>query len=273
MEGAQGLVGLQRHALFGEDSESAQFAMIKIADIHRRVLQFNQGGRDEGGTRGARHFPVEPIATAGGAGPANRLPSVSGKEIPFVQMVLGFGETMGIQKSPDSPGARGEFRRVGRVAMPGEEIQRHVVLPAHGQKLRRKLRGHEFTFDEMTAGSERRAADLQGRELPLDGERSDAIEPQVVVVRPGPHGRAVFGFVPDLPMADVVMESVSPALVVVPDNAEADCRPFLHVGGRMDMTLHAGVLDALAQSIDRFCAGLAHRVDVFVGQPEIIALR
>ena len=247
--------------------------MEEIANIHRRVLQLYQRGGNECGSRRACHFFVVSLAGGGSSRFGDRFPRVAGKKIPFVQVALGFGEAFQIQESPDGPGARGQFSGVGRVTMPGKEIERHIVLTARAQKFESKIRRNELTFHKTSGGSEGWTADLQGGELLFDGESNDAIESQVVVVRPAPHGRAVLGFVPNLPVANFVVKSVRPSFVVMPNDAEADRRPFFHVGGRMGLPLHTCVLDALAKAVNRFRAGCAHRGDVFVSQPEIIALR
>ena len=157
--------------------------------------------------------------------------------------------------------------------MPGEKIQRHVLIATHGQKLHRKIRWTEFSVDKMTARAKRRTADLHIRKLLRDGSCRRAVELQVVVVRAAPHDRTILGFVPDFPITDVVMMSVRPAFVVMPDDAEADRCPFFHVRRRVGISFHARVLDAFAQPVDRLRAGLADGLDVFVGERKIIAPR
>ena len=103
LKGTQGLVCLQRNALLGEDAEPTQLAVEKIADIHRRVLQLQQRRCDERGSRRTRHLFVESLAGSGSSRLGDRLPRVAGEKIPFVQVALGFRETLGIQEAPDSP--------------------------------------------------------------------------------------------------------------------------------------------------------------------------
>ena len=59
-------------------------------------------------------------------------------------------------------------------------------------------------------------------------------------------------FIPYLPLFDVIMESVCPSLVIMPDDVLADPCPLLIVLRRIDAVFLCAMLDGLAEAVERF---------------------
>ena len=72
------------------------------------------------------------------------------------------------------------------------------------------------------------------------------------------------GFIPDLPVADVGMESVVPSLVVVADDVFDDSDPFL-VTGRWSIVTCGAFAGAGAEAKDDVDAEISDGFDVGVG--------
>ena len=99
------------------------------------------------------------------------------------------------------------------------------------------------------------------------------VQREVIFVSAAPHGRAVLRLVPDFPITDVVVKTVRPAVVVVPDETKADFRPFRGILGRMHEALLRSVLDTLAQSVNDLRAGLPDRSHIPICEREVVARR
>ena len=94
---------------------------------------------------------------------------------------------------------------------------------------------------------------------------------------PGAFVGAVIGIkirlVPDLPVFDIQIETVSPAVIIMTDNMLADNSPFFKVLRRNSSVLFDLVLDSLSQSEKGFCPCVKSGQYAFVGAGKIIGIR
>ena len=191
--------------------------------------------------------------------------------VPLVQDRLGVPVAVALHDLARLLRARDQRRRVARVVVPGEEVDRRAV--------------RALVLEEPVAvvhvARERGTADLQLGELPLQVLRRDLEELEELLLRAAPHPGQTrlppvhvdVRLVPDLPVLDVPLETVRPAPVVVTDDVLADPRPLGEVLGRPHVVALRGVLDALAEAEERLGAGRAHVAQVGVGHGEVVALR
>src|SRR5206468_747807 len=98
--------------------------------------------------------------------------------------------------------------------------------------------------------AEARPAHAGVRRLLLDGLCRGDVEVEELGVVASPHLWSVLRLVPDFPVADGVVKSAGPALVIVAHNTGARRRPPPRVGGRVDVELSFRVFDALAEAVD-----------------------
>ena len=81
---------------------------------------------------------------------------------------------------------------------------------------------------------------------------------------------AAVRLVPDLPIFDVHVIPVCPAVVVMADDAFAYTRPFAEILRRQRAVFFRPVLDAAAESVKWLGSGQEKTIQVFIGKEEII---
>ena len=157
--------------------------------------------------------------------------------------------------------------------MPGYEIDGNVILPHILEELREiGLR----SLDTAVGGT----SYLQLREAFLEMFGCDGVElvelfdgpsPGARLGLPSAGGLVEVGLVPDLPVLDIIVETVGPAFIVVEYDVFAYSRPFLVIFRRIDVVLGGLlVLDGLPETVEGFAAGIDQGLDVGIGLPEIV---
>ena len=188
-------------------------------------------------------------------------------------MAFGFCEAVFIQQMTDGVCTQDQFVRVGGIAVPREEIQRHRIRATKMEEFCHEFGGFECACHELAACSHSGAADFHIGESAFDRGCRHAVQAEIVFVIAAPHGGAVLRFIPNLPVLNVMMKPFGPALVVVPHDAETYFRPLGVVCWWVREAFHTGVLNAFSESIDNACACGANGRNVFVSQQKIVALR
>ena len=141
--------------------------------------------------------------------------------------------------------------RGGGVGVVGEEVERPLVVAGRGEELvgalhevlraRRGVGGGDVVrADARVEAAVSVAADLEVGELRLQVGGDGAVELHVLGEGSAEHRvevvvGMVLGLVPDLPVGDLHLEAVGPALGVVPDHVFADAPPLRVVLGRQDV--------------------------------------
>ena len=177
--------------------------------------------------------------------------------------------------------------------MVGEEVERPLVVADRREEFvgavdevlraRRGVGGGDVVrADARIVAAAAVGADLEVRELRLQVRRSDAVELDVLRERCPEHRVAfvlgvVLRLVPDLPVGDLHLEAVGPALGVVPDHVLADSRPLRVVLGRQGVhgrvAARDEVLDRHAEAEERLHVVLRERLQEGVRVGEAVALR
>jgi len=116
-------------------------------------------------------------------------------------------------------------------------------------------------------------AEFQVREAFFQFGRRLRIEVVELLQRPGPHFRAQIGFVPYLPVTDVVTEPVPFSFRVVTDDVRCDVDPFSHVFGRVHEIFVDAVLDRGSQPVIDFRAARDAIRNIVVRLGEIVVVR
>lgn len=104
--------------------------------------------------------------------------------------------------------------------MPGKEIQRQLPVAAIS-----KERPRVASLDQGDL-----AIGFQIRIVGLDGGCWDTVQLEILFLGSGLHHGPDVRLVPDFEVFDAILFSASPAFVVVPDDIDADLRPFPEIG-------------------------------------------
>ena len=157
-----------------------------------------------------------------------------------------------------------EFADVRRITVPGQEIQWNAFLPAISKEFQKEVRGDKLLILKFSSVSKAWTSDLQTWVRVFYFGRGRTVKLQELLVRARPHGRPVLRLVPNLEMLNSVVEPAGPTVVVVPNDPEADLRPFFRIWGRVNKALGVHVLNALAQTIDDFRGGTVRCCQILV---------
>ncbi|OPZ85089.1 MAG: hypothetical protein BWY76_01563 [bacterium ADurb.Bin429] len=186
------------------------------------------------------------------------------EKVPLVAVALDIAEAILIQQRAHRTRRRGHLIGVRGVSVPGEEIERQALDAAHVE---------ELAIEVIADAGRRIAADLHVGHLLFNEGGGDAIEVEIAVEGIIPHLRAHVRLVPDFPVADIVVETIRPALVVVADDVDANLCPFGEILRREGMVLARGMLDAGAQPVDDGRARIENGLQVVIGGTEVVAGR
>ena len=152
------------------------------------------------------------------------------------------------------------------VAVEREEVHRGFLL----FQIRDELAPPLDAFDVRQRGS----PDLDIRETFFQMPDRDIKELDVFADGPGPALMPEqVGLVPDLPVDDPAVESVRPALVLVPDDVLADPRPLVKVLRGDCSVMFDLVFDRGTEAVEDFGPGFLNRVEIGVGQGEVVGRR
>lgn len=157
--------------------------------------------------------------------------------------------------------------------MPGKEIERERIAPAAREEIRDKCRRLEDTAGERAGMADTRSADFKSRKFALDPSRSRGIEAKVILIAAGPHRGAILGLVPNFPVTNSIAKSIGPAVVIMPDDPEADLSPPFRVFGRVNEAFGVRVLNAFAQAIDDLHPGGQDTLQILVREREVVRVR
>ena len=127
---------------------------------------------------------------------------------------------------------------------------------------------HLRTFD----GGCHRSPHLNLRVVFLDAGHGGPVKIEILRLRSRPHLLSS-NLIPDLDMADVVVEPIGPAVVVVPQDVDADLCPFLEVLRRSDVEMGCLVFDAHAHPEKDGGPVLNDGLDIGIGLSELVILR
>ena len=264
---------IERHALINlEIIKAAVIAgraeIIVHHHVHGSILQ----GRHRSGRKGRTFHRAAVLAVVALVGRA-----VSGSfetaVVPLVEDQLRVIITILLHPAAYQVRLHEINRRLRPVFVPGHEIYGHFVFPHILEEL-----GEIglYALDPAIGG----ATDLEVREAFFQMLCSDRVKLMELLDGTSPCARLCLpaagtlvqvGFVPNLPVLYIVMETVGPAFVVMADNVLADAGPFLIVLRRIDIVLCGNlVLDGLAKTVERLASRLDQSLDIEVGFTEIV---
>src|SRR5689334_20825522 len=99
--------------------------------------------------------------------------------------------------------------------MPRQEIQRQRIATAARKKIGDQSGGAKLTVANFTRVTKARAADFEFWKPLFDFARCRGVEVEKLFIRAGPHHGPVLRLIPDFPIADVQIEAIGPAFVVM----------------------------------------------------------
>lgn len=121
------MVGLERDSVVVEEPPALQQGgRIIVAEVERRILPAGEDGDGEGRRIDAVDAVRSGMDLPAVAGIAAEFFPVGVEVMPFVQVQLGAGEALRVEQGAYPGRLGGDFGRVGRVAVPAEEVERRV---------------------------------------------------------------------------------------------------------------------------------------------------
>lgn len=227
------------HSIIGEEAEiktnkSGQPVVILCATVSKSVVKTGVLESTEAASSKSSVFGIVFIAL--------RCDNVN---IPFSIDIFAICKTIGVKKSADSTGGGIKFIGIIGIEMPGIEVQGEIVF----DKICEKTGGIVSVVNRGGAGP----SYLKEWVVGFEGLHSSAVDSIVFICCTIPEANKV-GFIPYLPVSNIIVVAIVPAVIVMHNDVFADLSPLAHIFWRI--TKAPIVTCAFAQTVEDATASI-----------------